>query len=98
MALTIEDSLVCESIRDEATRQPKKNPWFIGSLLARYIGEKTEGEFMIGVYERAGVRYEMVYEMKLGTWTTPSGEVRPCKNKTKVLTGLRFCQRDAIYG
>lgn len=95
MALALEDWLVAQNIWSEATRQPTKSPWYIGCFQARYVGEKTEGEFIIGVYERAGVRYEMVYEMKLGTWTTPAGEVWPCTQKTKVLTGLRFCQRDA---
>jgi len=101
MALTIEDWLVVESIRQESARKhltkpgtdPRlrycPGPWFVGCLMAEYVGQKIEGEVTIETYERVGVRYDFIYEMKLGTWTTPAGEVRPCINKTRVLTGLR---------
>lgn len=101
MALTIEEWLVVENIRQEAARKflskpgtkPQlrycPGPWFVGSLLAEFVGEKTEGESIVEEYERIGVRYGFIYEMRYGTWVTPAGEVRPCTQKTKILVGLR---------
>lgn len=101
MALTIEDWIVVETIRREVARKhlskpgtnPKlrhlDKPWFVGCLLTEFVEEKVEGEVAIETYECIGIRYEFIYEMRQLTWTTPAGEVRPCINKTKVLTGLR---------
>lgn len=56
---------------------------------AWYIGERGEGEYGVEEYELDGIHYDLYYEWRYGTWTTPAGEVRPCTQQTRVLTALK---------
>lgn len=53
-----------------------------------FVGERVEGDSVVEEYELDGIRYDLFFEHKRFTWTTPAGEVRPCKEKTRVLVNL----------
>jgi len=51
-----------------------------------------EGSFEIEEYhvQYSGYfyRYRLYYEYRRLTWTTPAGEIRPCTQDTRLLTGI----------
>lgn len=65
-------------------------PW------AHVVEEHVRDDYSVIVYELSGSRYELFYRKTLGTWTTPAGEIRPCTQKTKVLS--RLIVRKIQYG
>lgn len=56
------------------------------------IGTYEEGSFEVEEYhvQYSGYfyRYRLYYEYRRLTWTTPAGEIRPCTQKTRLLTGI----------
>lgn len=53
------------------------------------VDEWKEGETRVEAYEWEGWRYELLYEYRQYTWTTPSGEIRPCSQLNEALVWLR---------
>lgn len=89
MALTLKDLPVVDVIRTGIINA--KLGYFPQAWL---VGERVEDEFIVFEYEYENKYYELYYEFSYGTWTTPSGDVKPCRNQTRILTKIKVMDKN----